>query len=220
MRDALLELRWAAEASKPAVSISAPETKNRRGLIAILAITLAFISAAALYIGTRQTSPPPTDVRFEIAVPEMTGAANFAVSPDGRRIVYVARENDVTSLWIREINSVNARKLPGTENARIPDWSADGQSVVFATRQDLRRVDVLGGGTQTLASLVGFEYRRSTSNRDGDIIFGNSVLRHIPATGGPAEAITELDTSLGENLSRRAVVPSGWPAFSLSGREH
>ena len=49
----------------------------------------------------------------------------FAVSPDGRFLVYVAtQDDDVRHLGLRSLDSSEDRLLPGTEGASTPFWSA------------------------------------------------------------------------------------------------
>jgi len=200
VRDLLLELKWAAETQTPAATkIEAPTRSSKWLAIGVIALAVAVVIAGLIYLKTRPGERlSAADVRFEIPVVGMPGPFNLAVSPDGRKIVYVTAENGVLSLWVRPINSLSAQMLAGTEGARFADWSADGQSIVFATTDQLKRVDAAGGNIQILTSLTGNEYRRSAWNRNGIVLFANTVIRRVPAAGGPAVAITELDKSLDE----------------------
>jgi len=126
----------------------------------------------------------------------------MAISPDGRSVAYVApSDNGVAMLWVRPLNSLDARMLPGTNGAQSPDWSADGRFIAFAAPGEakLKKIEVAGGPAQTLADLRG-GYTRATWNREGIILFGaaSGGIRRVSASGGEAPAITELDVSLGE----------------------
>jgi len=59
---------------------------------------------------TRLTIAPPKDAQFE-PVP------TFAVSPDGRLLVFVARSQNESYLWLKSRSSTALTKLPGTEGA-------------------------------------------------------------------------------------------------------
>ena len=76
----------------------------------------------------------------------------FALAPDGSRMVYIGQDSIGTQLWVREMNSLNARQLPGTNGALAPFFSPDGQSVGFFTGNpgDLRVVSVSGGVSRTV----------------------------------------------------------------------
>jgi WD40-like Beta Propeller Repeat len=81
---------------------------------------LAALSFAAARL-TVPESPPPAEVRFEVPTP--TAHANWiAISPDGRRLAFV----DGGQLAIRDMESIEARVLPGTEGATNPAWSPSG----------------------------------------------------------------------------------------------
>jgi hypothetical protein len=99
---------------------------------------------------------------------------------------------------VREINSLEAKALPGSEGARIPDWTGDGRSVVYATADELRSINVSSGERRILAKLVGFQYTRSSANKEGVVIFANIVIRKVSPSGGVGEPVTELDRSHGE----------------------
>jgi eukaryotic-like serine/threonine-protein kinase len=177
------------------------DSQNSRwsGIAAVFAIILVSVLAGIVFVKTHQKDLLANEVRFDVPIPNAT-FGSFCVSPDGRYIVYTTSTNGKDALWVREINSLNARLLPGTEDARIPDWSSEADTIVFAGAHDLLTIDVTGHNRKSIAPLVGFEYQRSTTNRDGVTIFANSVLRRVDATGGPPRAITQLDKSLGETF--------------------
>ena len=78
----------------------------------------------------------------------------FAVSPDGRSIVFVAVGSGIRpAVWLRTMQEENARPVQGTEDAQDPFWSHDSQWIGFFTGQGtLKKVPVSGGTVQTIAS--------------------------------------------------------------------
>ena len=90
---------------------------------------------------------------------ELTAATvptpQFAVSPDGRSIAFVAGLSSLEStLWVRSLEDVEARALAGTEDASEPFWSPDSRWIGFFDWQGrLKRVSVSGGTVQTIANL-------------------------------------------------------------------
>ena len=51
-----------------------------------------------------------------------------AVSPDGLRLAFVATTDGKEQLWVRDLDSLAARALPGTGGAQYPFWSPDSRS--------------------------------------------------------------------------------------------
>ena len=73
----------------------------------------------------------------------------LAVSRDGRRFAY----NTSQGLYLRSMDALESQLLPGTEGVlESPVFSADGQSLAYATRSDsqLRRLSVSGGAPVVL----------------------------------------------------------------------
>ena len=60
---------------------------------------------------------------------------DLTLSPDGSRIVY----RGATQLWQRPINQLQIEQIPGTEEARNPVLSPDGNSVAFTSQGSLCR---------------------------------------------------------------------------------
>ncbi len=82
------------------------------------------LAGAALALWAPWRKPAPTQaVRFEVGPAEkmtfLSGGA-MAVSPDGRWMTFPAvGEDSLTHYWIRSLDGVEARALPGTETSNI-----------------------------------------------------------------------------------------------------
>jgi Tol biopolymer transport system component len=127
----------------------------------------------------------------EITTPWTSDLWAFAVSPDGRRVAYVADHEGQPALWVRSLDAVGAQVLPGTERARGPFWSPDSRSIGFFADSDLRRIEARGGSPQTVTyALAG---TNGTWGSDGTILFSSTpvpALRRVNAAGGGVEAAT------------------------------
>ena len=152
------------------------------------------------------TVPGPEAVRFEVglpsgqALPLETDNSILALSADARQLVYVGRgENGIDRLYHRAIGTLDAVPIPGTEGAFAPFLSPDGEWAGFVVGASLRKVRLSGGPAVEIAVLE----RRPISPQWGpnDVVyFGSPIsgLYQVPATGGTATVLTELDTGAGE----------------------
>ena len=139
-------------------------------------------------------------------------AAPLALSPDGRRLAYVAYSAGHTQLYLRDLDSFEARPMSGTDGAQYPFFSPDGQWVAFFAEGKLKRVSIHSGSPVTVceAPVIG---RGGTWGPDGSIVFdpGDSGLMRVVATGGNPEPVTSQDPVMdAHNLS--------WPHFLPNGR--
>lgn len=121
-----------------------------------------------------------------------------SLSPDGSMIVFLGTDSLSRSLlWIRMLNSQEAKPLAGTTNAQYPFWSYDSRSVGFFADGKVKTVDVKGGLVVVLADAP--FGRGGAWSSSGEIIFSPSVtepnLYAVPSDGGTVRKITNLDTS-------------------------
>jgi hypothetical protein len=136
----------------------------------------------------------------------------FAVSPDGRAVVFVTVQDQGHSiLGLRFLDVVTVRSLPGTENASYPFWSPDGRWIGFISEGKIRKIPASGGAVQVIAD-VGTP-RGASWGLDDTILFasGNTGLFRVASTGGPVTAVTKLDRLSQEGSHR-------WPHFLPGGR--
>ena len=122
-----------------------------------------------------------------------------AISPDGRTLAFVATNaKRETLLHVRPLESLEARALPGTEEAGRPFWSPDSKSLAFVAGGKLKRIEVAGGSPITLCD-ARFA-RGGTWNEAGVIVFGDQGpgLQRIPASGGTPSLVTRVNKEAGE----------------------
>jgi Tol biopolymer transport system component len=139
--------------------------------------------------------PESPEVHFQVVTPITEGTPSMAVSPDGRKLVFVGSNQRRAQLFLRAFDSINAQALPGTEGGGQPFWSPDSRSIGFFAENKLKRIDVPGGPVQVLTngSLGG----GATWNRDGVILFNGQAtagIFRVAASGGPISEVTRLDS--------------------------
>jgi len=196
IHDVRLALEGAFETAPPQTAAAATPSASRGRLVWMAAFVVAALGMVAMAVPAlrhlRETPPPET--RLEISTPATDQPGHFALSPDGRQIVFVASGDGASRLWVRSLGATTAQPLAGTDGAVLPFWSPDGRSVGFFADGALKRLDFGGGAPQTLAPAV--NGRGGTWNAEGVIVFAPSAtapLLRVSATGGTVSAVTTLD---------------------------
>jgi serine/threonine protein kinase len=185
---------------------------DRRRFLWLAAAPVAAVAASVstVFYMSRSAARPP-ESRLQIVTPPGNDFY-FAISPDGRSVVYQATTQGKSQLWLRQMDSETPRPLAGTENPLYPFWSFDSRSIGFFSDQKLKRLDLSGGAPRILADAP--TPRGGTWNAENIILFapgGNGPLFSVPATGEHApEAVTRVDSP--KQTSHR------FPHFMLDGK--
>ncbi len=226
-RDIALQLSWIAEARLSPASPAVTRLRSRERFawaLAGLALVTLIAVVAVIVAGRRAPATAAEPMQFVMLPPGNGSFSNDvnaqAVSPDGRQIAFVASGSDGnTQLWIRRLDSLNARALAGTEGAAVPFWSPDSRSVGFFAGGKLKRIDMRSGPPQTLAD-ASFPLGGSW-NREDVIVFGGtfgSPLFQVPAGGGAVTPATTIDPTI-RNIVHNApfFLPDGRHFFFVVG---
>jgi Tol biopolymer transport system component len=240
-----LEALSSQSGTTPALTAPIPEaraaTKRDRlawTLVAVLAVVaLAAIAAGGVMFfagarvddgATRFVVLPPDGWALATQLQSGAAAGPLAVAPDGRQVAFVARNaTGSTLIWVRSLDTLDAKGLAGTEGGVSPFWSPDSRSLGFFADGKLKRIDVAGGPPVTLCNAMpGISGAWSP---DGVIVFSEGLgtpLQKVSASGGvptPATALQEGERDHarpvflpdGRHFVFRANFPSGsrGPAF-------
>jgi Tol biopolymer transport system component len=213
-------LMWIAEGVsqhplKPTAAMKDIRSLWRRaplwGLVCLLA---AFVGGATIWV--LKPTPPHSVTRAVIDLPpgqRLAGLDNgpaVALSPDGAYLAYAVTQGGSQQLYLRAMDSLEAKPIAGTEGATAPFFSPDGRWIGFLAGGKLKKVLVGGGTTVTLsdASIP----RGASWSSQGIIAFaanGTSGLQQVSDAGGAAQPLTRLGK--GENGHR-------WPEFLPNGK--
>ena len=217
-RDVGRELKWIAEGSASGAATapagSSPRRRTRREAVAWGIAAAALVAAALALLFHR---PPPVSdesLRFTIMPPAGQGFLGAPVlSPDARSVLlWIQDASGRPWMAIRSLDSLEIRRVPGTEDARGGFWSPDGREIAFFAEGKLRRKGIDGGPAQTICDSGSGFY--GEWGRDGTILFttefGTPVVA-VSAAGGTARPVTTIDTARGE-------VTHFHPAFLPDGR--
>src|SRR5207248_7434385 len=150
---------------------------------------------------------PPPELAFNDDHPDAA-----VISPDGQKIAFTGTSADGKNmLYVRALDSTEAKLLPGSENAIEPFWSPDSRSIAYGSNGKLKRSELTGANAQVLCDsprLIG-----GTWNKEGIIVFApgyRMTLMQVPAQGGEAKPVN-MQTE-GDDLEHRS------PYFLPDGR--
>ncbi|MDQ6699944.1 MAG: serine/threonine-protein kinase, partial [Acidobacteriota bacterium] len=205
------ELIWIAGL---AAEMPQPRRKWRIALgVAATALCVMAAGWAGYYL-----HPVPVAHTFRFSLQPPAGATyrsnvDLALSPNGEQLAFNAVTPDgKTMLWIRPLNELTARVLPGSEEARFPFWSPDSRHLAFFAKGRLMRVDPSGGTVQKVCDAPGS--RSGTWGPNEKILFNPiplGTLHAVDASGGSPVPVTALDKSFED-------VQHVWPSFLPDGR--
>jgi eukaryotic-like serine/threonine-protein kinase len=217
--DARIEIEEALAA--PSKEQSAAVAKGiralgRRELMIGAGTLLSGAAIASLATWNLKPSSPQPVTRTVINLPpgqQLAGLDSgpaLALTPDGTQLAYVARQSGVQQLYLRALNSLESKPIPGTEGAVSPFFSPDSQWVGFFAGGKLKKVSVNGGAALTLG--------------DATIPLGASwgsraMIAFIPTTAGALQQVSE-EGGTSRQLTRldKAEVNQRWPEFLPGGK--
>jgi serine/threonine protein kinase len=207
--DLLLQLQWVAEggsaAGLPAPIIERRKRRERMWWLIAAAATLALGAAGAWLL---KPAPVVSNVseRFAFSLPEgqvfsRTGRRYLVISPDGKRLAYIANKQ----IHLREMQQLSSHPITGTDEDPLNlVFSPDGQwiayfvplgtgSQVSSDNFVLKKVQITGGTPMPLCT-VGWPYGASWQGHT--IVFGQNsdkvhgVLAVPDSAGTPTTLVT------------------------------
>jgi Tol biopolymer transport system component/tRNA A-37 threonylcarbamoyl transferase component Bud32 len=209
--DALANPAFTATVSgRPIVRTVGPSFRLTAALGAAT-VLLALLAGWALLRPIPRTEPEP--VQFQLlGGPRLRIQGNwtqpFAVSDDGRTVVFTADTGGTSRLWMRTLDDPKPRMLEDTERGMQPAISPDGQWVAFVVgNQVLRKVPLASGAATTLATVDGVTAAIDWLSDDEIVLerFGSGIHR-VSANGGVPKEWIPYDTAGGEVGQRRPFV--------------
>jgi serine/threonine-protein kinase len=201
----------------------------RRALPAAATLVLGAVLASAYLLSQREPSAPVAAApalpisRFVITPPAEAplaslGGAQLAISPDGERIAYFADkpENGNVELYVRELDALEARPIPGTEGRSVGNmnlfFSTDGKSIGYFApdRGGLIAVTVDGRPSVKIVDTTAVgTFLGATWTADNTLIFSSgALLQRVSAGGGgtPEPLISERQGGL---IAAPVLLPGG-----------
>jgi Tol biopolymer transport system component/DNA-binding winged helix-turn-helix (wHTH) protein len=193
----------------------APRVSPRALWVLATAVVLAVLSTSTLLLVDQPSAAPvvagsDSSVRlFQPSPPGMSIVSGGVLSPDGRYLAFVARddENGATGLWVRALQAGEPRLVKGTDGATKPFWAPDSSCIGFFSHGTLFTTDL--GGAQVHRVAVAAGSAGATWGPDGTILFADwaNGLYAVPASGdGAITAVLPLDRAARD-------IAYAWPQF-------
>jgi eukaryotic-like serine/threonine-protein kinase len=220
--DARIEIDEALAAPVTAELSTAALTKGIRTfgrgevILSVGALVLVAV-VTGLAVWNLKPSPAPQPVtRTVINLPPGQQLAGLdsgpavALSPDGTQLAYVARQGGTQQIYLRALDSLEAKPISDTEGAINPFFSPDGKWVGFFAGGTLKKVSVSGGAALALGDAA--NPRGASWGSHGMIAFevqNSTVLQQVPDAGGTPQPLTHF---------QKGEVSHRWPEFLPDGK--
>jgi serine/threonine protein kinase/Tol biopolymer transport system component len=217
--DVASELRWLSEAGSQAgvATTVTLRRKTRERLAWSMAALFALLAIVAAAAWMRNQPKPREPFRATLEPPVETALLPFdrlgiALSPDGKRLAFVANLNaGGQQLWIRDLSSMTAKPVPETQGAMYPFWSPDARFIGFFADGKLKKINLRGGSPQVLADAP--TGRGGSWGRGDVILYAPSIrspIQSISAAGGTPKPATRFNAE--KEITNR------WPHFLPDGK--
>jgi Tol biopolymer transport system component len=209
-----LDLTAGADDRRERISILAT---LRSAVILATAVLLAFVGVTTWQnvAADRRTRAitflldAPDGSRFDRTI----GAPAPALSPDGLRLAFIAPYEARPVIWVQTVGAMDARPLPGSEDARLPFWSPDGQFIGFNWRGRLKKLAVTGDRAPQDLCACAAMYGAAWSADDTLIVAGATGLVRVRAGEDESIQLTQLDASRNESSHQSPVLLPGGRRF-------
>ena len=140
----------------------------------------------------------PSDVTLPFARGEL-----ITIAGDGSRIAFMGDRDGVEQLFVRSVDERDFGAIPGTEGARHPALSPDGERIAFDLLGRLYTADFAGGRVTPIADVGLYP----SWGPDGYIYYWSAGLWRVPVNGGKPEELAALPE---DNITGRPkVLPNG-----------
>ncbi|MHC4687023.1 MAG: protein kinase domain-containing protein, partial [Planctomycetota bacterium] len=184
------------------VAISQPAGLRRLMMWGLACLLLGAIAASLVIWSLMRPTLMPLSC-FPVNLPQNQmlnqDFSEIALSPDGKRLVYVGGLGINSRLFMREVDQVEGKELPEAKGAFRPFFSPDGQSICFASGGKLKTLFLDGGRPKILCDAP--DLGGGTWCSDDTIFFTptwSEGLWKISADGAIPEVVTTPDREKGE----------------------
>lgn len=145
------------------------------GAIAALVFLVLSLGGFVLWRRQKPDALPRQVVQFDISPPSGSiftptiTRQYFAISPDGKRLAFTATSARGTNIWIRDLASLEMRRVPGTDGAWSIFWGRDSRSIFYSVKRSLKETNLETGFNRSIAELP-YIAQLGTWRSNGDLL--------------------------------------------------
>ena len=179
-------------------SISFVRRSRSRRWLAGVAVFIVLAGAMTLFLRRPAGSVRPV-VRFSLSLggraPLAAGiiGSTIALSPDGRRLIYVGVGDRNTGLFMRSMDGLAVTPIPHTEGAHLPFFSPSGDGLGFVLGNAIETMK-LPDGVPVRVCVFSGEAGGATWAPSNVIVFATPAgLWRVPAAGGTPQLFSPND---------------------------
>jgi len=223
--DVKLQLAWLSQSSGIVLPAPALQAHAQRpsGTIFGLAAAAVLVALVAGLLFVKYANRPSLNVigviRFSVALPPKQELAadltqSVAISPDGKRLAYVAAESGVAHLYVRRLDQLEPIAIPDSEGANFPFFSPNGDWVVFFSQGKLKKAPSDGGRPVALCDMPTF-FGGVWTPRDVIVVSIPMLgLATVPSGGGPPHQVAVANNKLIYPQGLTWLAGGDWVAFT------
>ncbi len=179
------------DASKPGETVHRGNSWSRwaAAVALVSVIVLVSFAAARWWMPGDSVAINPDVVRFAIHdTSDVTVSRlddRMALSPDGRTLAFLGYGERGSGIWLRTLDSLQARPIRGTEGAAAMTWFRDGRTLAFVGREQIMKVAVPDGTPETVSLTITPNLLSLASGVDGRLLISDGLrLGTFAASGG------------------------------------
>jgi len=136
---------------------------------------------------------PPHGINFENGQ-----GSNLTISPDGQYISFIGIDSSgTTKLWVRPINSLEARPLTDASIEAYPFWSPDSKTIAYFDKGKLMKISLDAGTSLPICDIT--SGRGGSWSPNGTIVLSPTPaggIFKVSSSGGTPEEIIKADSTI------------------------
>ena len=190
--DVKLQLSWLAQPGDVVVKRDGP---SRTSFVAVGLLAIGLLAGFGLAKFSGDSGRHTSEVlRLIVPLPakqELSAdtTMSLAISPDGKRLAYVAAESGLSHLYTRRLDQFDPVLIPDSEGTLFPFFSPNGDWVAFFSQGKLKRAPAEGGVPVVITEMPSIFGGVWTPKDVIVVSVPNMGLATVPVSGGTLQRL-------------------------------